>query len=295
MGEIYLAQDTRLGRQVALKFLPASFRENPERLRRFQHEARAASSLNHPNVATIYEIGEVGDVTFIAMEYIEGLTLDQKIGGRPLGVSEILNISIQIADALDDAHARGVASGRGEESLAQMQRSKELDPASLSKVSGLGETLNMMGRTDEAIAQHHKALELDPNSGFAHWSLGNVYVHKRMYDEAIKEYEKAIPLSGTSPDEPGTLAYAYAKSGRRKQALQIVEELIKRSEHSYVPASLIAITYAALDDHDAAFKWLQKAVEQRDGILAFINVDPLFQDIRSDPRYAEILQRIKFK
>lgn len=185
-----------------------------------------------------------------------------------------------------------IAMGRPEESLEQVQRAKELDPASLSKVAGIGETLNLMGRTDEAIQQQHKALELDPNSGFAHWSLGNVYVHKRMYDEAIKEYEKAIPLSGTSPDEPGTLGYAYAKSGRRKQALQIVEELVKRSENSYVPASLIAIIYEALDNHDAAFKWLQKAVEQRDGILVFIKVDPLFQDIRSDPRYAEILQRI---
>lgn len=184
------------------------------------------------------------------------------------------------------------AMRRFDESLAQMQRARELDPASLSKVSGIGEILNFMGRTDEAIRQYEKALEMDPNSGFAHWALGNVYVHKRMYDQAIAYYQKAIPLSGSSPDEPASLAYAYAKSGKRKQALQTIEELIKRSEHSYVPSTLIAATYAALGDKDEAFKWLHKAVEQRDGILTFINVDPVFEDLRSDSRYAEVLKRI---
>ena len=108
MGEIYLANDTRLGRQVALKFLPPSLRKDRERLRRFQNEARAASTLNHPNVATIYEIGEAENVVFIAMEYIEGLTLDQKISGKPLSTAEIVNIAIQVADALDDAHSHAV-------------------------------------------------------------------------------------------------------------------------------------------------------------------------------------------
>ena len=185
-----------------------------------------------------------------------------------------------------------VTMKRFDESLVQMQRAKELDPASLSKVAGIGEILNFIGRTDEAIQQYQKALELDPNSGFAHWSLGNVYVHRRMYDEAISQYQKAIPLSGNSPDEPATLAYAYAKSGRRKQSLQTVEELKRRSERSYVPSTLIAATYAALGDHDEAFRWLNRAVELRDGILVFIAVDPVFEDLRSDSRYAEILRRV---
>lgn len=185
-----------------------------------------------------------------------------------------------------------VAMKRFDESLAQMQRARELDPASLSKVSGIGEVLNFMGRTDEALAQYNKALELDPNSGFANWALGNVYVHRRMYDEAIAQYQKAIPLSGTSPDEPATLAYAYAKSGRRKQALETIEELKGRSARSYVPSTLIAATYAALGDHDEAFKWLNKAVEQRDGVLVFTSVDPMFTELRSDPRYTVTLQQV---
>ena len=184
------------------------------------------------------------------------------------------------------------AMKRFEESFAQMQRAKELDPASLSKLAGIGEILNYMGRTDEAITEFQRCLELDPNSGFTYWSLGNVYLHKQMYDEAIDKYKKAIPLSGTSPDEPSTLAYAYAKSGRRKLALETVAELIKRSERSYVSSTLIATTYAALGEHDEGVKWLRKAIEQRDGVLPFTNIDPIFADLRSDSRYAEILKRV---
>ena len=184
------------------------------------------------------------------------------------------------------------AMRRFDDALAQMQRAKELDPASLSKLAGIGEILNYMGRTDEAKEQYEKCLEMDPNSGFAHWSLGNVYLHKRMYDEAITQYKKSIPLSGTSPDEPSTLAYAYAKSGKRKQALETIEMLVKASERRYISWTLIAAIYAALGDHDEALKSLQKAIEQRDGVLPFTNIDPIFEDLRSNTRYVEILKRV---
>lgn len=184
------------------------------------------------------------------------------------------------------------ATGRFEESLQQMQRARELDPASLSKVLGIGETLNFMGRTDEALRQHQKALEMDPNSGFAHWSVGNVYVHKRMYEAAIAAYKKAIPLSGTSPDEPATLAFAYAKLGKKREAMEILRDLQKRSQSSYVPPSLVATVYWALGNQDEGIKWLQKALDDRDPILAFVNIDPQFEDLRSNPRSVEILRRV---
>jgi len=108
MGEVYLAEDTRLGRQVALKLLPDYFTTAQERVRRFQQEARAASALSHPNVATIYEIGEAEGTTYIAMEYVEGQTLDAKIGGQLLETGEILDIAVQVADALEEAHTKGI-------------------------------------------------------------------------------------------------------------------------------------------------------------------------------------------
>jgi eukaryotic-like serine/threonine-protein kinase len=109
MGEVYLAEDTKLHRPVALKVLPEEFARDRQRLQRFLREAHAASVIAHPNVAMIHEIGEADDQTpFIAMEYVEGETLAAKIGGRPLPLAEILDIAIEIAEALDEAHARGV-------------------------------------------------------------------------------------------------------------------------------------------------------------------------------------------
>src|SRR6478736_4546430 len=108
MGEVYLASDAKLGRKVALKVLPAEKMRSPESVLRFEQEARAASSLSHPNIAHIYEIGESDGLRFIAMEYIEGESLAKKIGNGPLSTADTVKIAVQITDALDEAHEQGV-------------------------------------------------------------------------------------------------------------------------------------------------------------------------------------------
>ena len=108
MGAVYLADDTRLGRRVALKILPPEMAADPERMQRFVQEARLASALTHPNVATIYEIGQDKDHWFLAMEYVEGRPLSEHIAKGPLKTREIVAIGLEVADALDDAHSKGI-------------------------------------------------------------------------------------------------------------------------------------------------------------------------------------------
>jgi serine/threonine protein kinase len=245
MGEVYLARDPRLDRTVAIKILPGDLAEDPERMQRFEREARAASALNHPNVATIYDVGDSDGVHFIVMEHVEGETVAARVAGRSLLPAAVVDIAVQAADALDVAHAKGITH-------------RDIKPANLMVTSR-----GHLKVLDFGVA---KMKQGDDSTGGRQWTLepgtaigsvigsgpymspeqitgGDVDPRSDVFSLGIVIYQMAtghLPFSGTTREE-------------LKEAILRVAPASMTALNPVVPSELERIT----------FKCLEKAAEDR--------------------------------
>ena len=183
-----------------------------------------------------------------------------------------------------------VAMGRFDEAIAEAKRAQELEPLSFIGNSHLGWILYLAGRYDEAIAHCKRLLDVDPNFFPARRYLGLVYEQKGMYKEAIDEFQQGVKLSG-NPLMMSLLGHAYAASGKKSEAKRILAELDQQKQR-YVSPYTIATIYAGLGEKDQAFKWLEKAYEERDIWLMNLRIDPVLKPIRADQRFTNLVQRI---
>jgi TolB-like protein len=182
--------------------------------------------------------------------------------------------------------------GRFEEALALANRAVELDPASPSASHLLAVQYFMARKFDQAIQECRRTLDMAPDLFLLYAVLAQAYAGKGMYREAMAELDKAPAMCRNIPSVAGIRGYVYGLLGERSEALQIIEQFKAISKQRYMPGFYIALVYAGLGDNDQAFAWLEKSVEERFVRLAYLAREPLWDPIRSDPRFAGIVRRV---
>jgi DNA-binding winged helix-turn-helix (wHTH) protein/Flp pilus assembly protein TadD len=186
------------------------------------------------------------------------------------------------------------ALGRQKDALDQIRRAQSLDPLSLIINTAVGRVFYLGRHYDLAINAFCNVFDLDPNFARAHTHLGTVYAARGGFDEALREFEEARRLSEFDPYLNGLIGYTYALSGDTGKAHEVLASLSQQSDSNrYVPAFTIALVYIGLGDKGLAFKWLERAWHERSTYLAFAKTDPLLDQVRSDPRFNDLLRQMK--
>lgn len=185
-----------------------------------------------------------------------------------------------------------VAAGRVDEAIREVRRAEQLDPASIGISGNVGWVFYFSRQYDQAIAQSSRLLEMDRNFNQAYAILGLSFVQKRMYAEAIAVCEEGLRHRPDDLDLLGVLGFAHAVPGQGEEARKVIDQVQKMAVGRYIPPTILARVYTGLSDRDRAFEWLEKGYEERDDKLVFLNCDPVWDSLRSDPRFASLLQRI---
>jgi tetratricopeptide (TPR) repeat protein len=184
--------------------------------------------------------------------------------------------------------------GRPDEGVAQVRQAISLDPLNAGPVAELGDQFYMARQNDEAIRAYQSAFQVEPDYGWAHAGLGWAYGQKKLYREAIAELEKAVKLSDrTDPVSLTSLGKVLADSGRKQEARKILGELGERSKQQYISPYLIALVQVGLGDRDEAIASLEQGYANRDQWIMYLNVDPRWDILRSDPRFRDLVRRVR--
>ena len=185
-------------------------------------------------------------------------------------------------------------TGRHDEALAEIKRALELDPVSLVTNALYGQILFFAGREDEAMKVLQATSDLDQNFWLPHLFISRIYAKKEMWDEAITAATRARDLSNGNAEAIANIGYALAKAGRTAEAQALLDELKKRSETRYVPHYALAALHNGLGDREQALASLEKAFTDRDALMVFLKVEPKWDNLRSDPRFVELMRKMNF-
>jgi DNA-binding winged helix-turn-helix (wHTH) protein/tetratricopeptide (TPR) repeat protein len=226
--------------------------------------------------------------------------------GAERGFRRALELNPSYAAAHDWYAIYLMTKGRVEEALASIRKAQGLDPLSLIVNTDVGCALYFARRFEESIEQCRWVLETEPNFVQAYYRIGLAFEQLGRYDEAVNAFQTAIALSDKKIDGLSTaqfkggsdarasVAHTYALMGRHAEARGVLEELLARSRHGLVPPQDLSIIYSGLGEREEALRWLEKAYEERYSLLVFLELDPRFDSLRSDPRFARILRRLGF-
>lgn len=325
MGVVYRARNLHLERDVALRMLPAGALTDDAARRRFRREALALSQLSHPNIATMFDFDTCDGLDFLIMELVTGETLDRRARAGGIPERELIPIALQIAAGLAAAHGRGVihcdlkpanlgVTPDGFVKILDFGIARLLQPesgrtatATLAEPAGArGTPLYMApevigGQPPDVASDLYafgvvlydaRTLEMDPGFGpmllFRSWpelALGRTA-------EAIADLEAAGRTPGMAVLTEPTLAFVRARAGDSAGARAGLDAVLDSMRTRHVPAYLIALVYEALGERDAAFAWLDRAFEERDHWLVFLDVESRFDSLRGDPCFTTLRERV---
>jgi tetratricopeptide (TPR) repeat protein len=181
--------------------------------------------------------------------------------------------------------------GRFDEAIALRKRARDLAPPVAPIIANVGFAYYYARQYEEAIEHHQRALELNPRFFRSQLAIGHAHVQLGKYEEGIAEIKKAISFR----DETTAIAavgHAYAVAGRHAEARKVIDQLEQLSKRTYVPPYFIAVIYAGLGERDQMFAWLEKAYQERHPFMTLIGVEPMFDRVRSDPRFIDLVRRI---